>query len=368
MASISDLLRAHEARFPGAVSGGQPGQSAFGVFVDEFLKQKKEQEALQRQQQEQLRQEMLRKQRLQEARELAGGLGLEAEPTINKNYEVGVKFIKRNPLDTLQREVSEGKVSGRDRIIKRGVELGADPEKSVALADALRPVRNIFGEAGRTPGFVNPEARQPQGRMIPRQTIKEPEMTMADGSVSETQSLLEPEQSMLDQIKQIEESPDYEYIPEINEFGDVTGYKAKEVDKESKISAVKAEQQVKESAQSTLNTIDEIKKSIKYFGAASIIPALPGEYEKQNWQANVDKLQGRLVVNLMNDMKQASKTGATGFGQLSNRELGLLQGAATALRKGLAEEDALRYLKEIEDKAKKVLGKEVNNNDPLGIR
>jgi hypothetical protein len=115
---------------------------------------------------------------------------------------------------------------------------------------------------------------------------------------------------------------------------------------------------VKDSAQDTLDTISEVEKGIKYFGAAGNIPAFPAEYSKQNWQANVDKLRSKLIVDLITRMKQASKTGATGFGQLSDKERQVLENAATALRKGLSEEDAQRYLNDIKGMAQKVLGAE----------
>lgn len=115
---------------------------------------------------------------------------------------------------------------------------------------------------------------------------------------------------------------------------------------------------VRDSAQDTLDTIDEIEKGIKYFGAAGNIPAFPAEYSKQNWQANVDKLRSNLIVDLIMRMKRASQTGATGFGQLSDKERQVLENAATALRKGLSEEDAQRYLNDIKGMAQKILGEE----------
>ena len=58
----------------------------------------------------------------------------------------------------------------------------------------------------------------------------------------------------------------------------------------------------------------------------------------------------------MSEMKSASKTGATGFGQLSNKELGVLQDASTALKRTLSPQDADKYLTKMENAAKKVLG------------
>lgn len=119
---------------------------------------------------------------------------------------------------------------------------------------------------------------------------------------------------------------------------------------------------VKSSAQDALNTISEIKKGIKYFGAAGNIPPLPGEYHKVNWRANFDKLVNTAVINVMNSLKEASKSGATGFGALSDKELGLLQGASTVLRTDMSEEDATRYLNAIEAIQMKILNNGQTSN------
>ncbi len=109
-------------------------------------------------------------------------------------------------------------------------------------------------------------------------------------------------------------------------------------------------------AQDTIDTIKEIKDKIKYFGAmGEIMPPLPTEYDKKEWLANVEKLKSRLVLNVMSEMKNASRTGATGFGQLSEKEMKVLQDASTALKKGMNERDALKYLNIIEEKANKIL-------------
>lgn len=112
---------------------------------------------------------------------------------------------------------------------------------------------------------------------------------------------------------------------------------------------------VADSAQQTLRTIQEIKNGLKYFGAMGNLPAFPAEYDKKNWEANFDRLKNKMVVDLMLQLKQASKTGATGFGNLSEKEGMRLEQASSALRKGLSEEDAMKYLKELEDSATRVL-------------
>lgn len=110
-----------------------------------------------------------------------------------------------------------------------------------------------------------------------------------------------------------------------------------------------------DSAEQTLSTIAEIEKGLKYFGAAGDLSPWPAEYGKKNWLANVNRLKDKLVVDLMLKLKSASPTGSTGFGQLSEKEGMRLENAATALQKGLKEEDAQRYLNEIKVGAEKIL-------------
>lgn len=124
-------------------------------------------------------------------------------------------------------------------------------------------------------------------------------------------------------------------------------------------------QMILDKARDTINTINEIKKGEKYFGYFGDMPTkyapsnIMGEYDdRRNWEANAEKLKSSLVLDLMNEMKQASRTGATGFGQLSEKELAILQSSASAFNRSLGRDDALKYLSDIENKAKKVLGNE----------
>lgn len=111
---------------------------------------------------------------------------------------------------------------------------------------------------------------------------------------------------------------------------------------------------VKDSALAALGTIGEIEKNMGSFGLWGGLPSIPGT-QRKNWEVNINKLISESVLKVMNDMKQASRTGATGFGQLSNKELGLLQDAATALKRTLSPEDAARYLGQIKESMNKIL-------------
>lgn len=117
---------------------------------------------------------------------------------------------------------------------------------------------------------------------------------------------------------------------------------------------------VKQSAKDTLDTISEIKKGIKYFGAAGSVPPWPMEYSKVNWKANLDKLLSKKVLDVMNSLKEASKTGATGFGALSAPEMKVLQDASTVIKPNMSETDAARYLDDLEKIAIKIYSGDQN--------
>lgn len=117
----------------------------------------------------------------------------------------------------------------------------------------------------------------------------------------------------------------------------------------------RASVRVKDAASEALQSIGEVKKGIGYFGLTGGLPSIPGT-SRATWEAYINKLLSKKIVNLMNDMKSASKTGATGFGQLSEKELELLQNAATALKRTMKPEDALKILDEMEAIQRKIIG------------
>jgi hypothetical protein len=130
--------------------------------------------------------------------------------------------------------------------------------------------------------------------------------------------------------------------------------KAKQAEAEQKKQL--SQDMVVTSAQDALRAIEEIEKNggINLFGLRSVVPAIPGT-PKSNWNANIDKLTGQLVLDVMTNLKNASRTGATGFGQLSNKELALLQGASTQLRRDLSPQDAQKYLGILKEKYNKII-------------
>ena len=136
------------------------------------------------------------------------------------------------------------------------------------------------------------------------------------------------------------------------------------------------EEMLQSSAEDMLSTVGEVKKGLKYFGpmgniptiaAPSTIASLGEEYgPRRNWEVNVNKLLSGKIVDLMSQMKSASKTGATGFGALSQKELAVLQEASTALKRDISPDDAAKYLNEIERMQRKVLSGKQSAGLPSG--
>lgn len=123
-------------------------------------------------------------------------------------------------------------------------------------------------------------------------------------------------------------------------------------------------------AQDGLDTIAEVEKGIGYFGAfGQYIPkeVMPGT-PYYTWRTNIDKLLAGKMINLMTQMKEASKTGATGFGQLSEKEGQILREASTALKRGLPPDKAQEYLNNMKTILQKVVEGNLtqDNQQPQG--
>jgi len=148
-------------------------------------------------------------------------------------------------------------------------------------------------------------------------------------------------------------------VPKGSKVPDVIAQEKFNSEQEEKKNQKDAESElIKDSAREQLDTIAEVEKGMHYFGALTAgVPALPGT-PKANWQANVGKLLSSKIIQLIKDMKKASKQGATGFGQLSDKEGQMLREASTALKINLSPEDAQRYLNDMKKSLNKIIGAE----------
>jgi hypothetical protein len=78
--------------------------------------------------------------------------------------------------------------------------------------------------------------------------------------------------------------------------------------------------------------------------------SVPGS-QAADAKAALERLTSQLVIGLMSEMKSQSRTGATGFGALSEKELAVLQNAATKLsNQNMSERSAARELLRLRDK------------------
>ena len=116
-------------------------------------------------------------------------------------------------------------------------------------------------------------------------------------------------------------------------------------------------QNVRDSATDAIDTITEVEKGIGHFGLTGSLPSIPGT-PRAKWEANLGKLLSSKVIDVMTKMKEASKTGATGFGQLSEKELKVLQEASTALNRNLSPKDAQEILTNMKTKLQKITASE----------
>lgn len=128
---------------------------------------------------------------------------------------------------------------------------------------------------------------------------------------------------------------------------------------------------IKQSAQDRLNTIATIEKGINYFGpygkTSSLVTSIGGlnkeEYNKRKtWENAVNRLLAQLGFDMMTELKNASRTGATGLGQLSEKEGEWLRQASTELTRDVSPERAKEILNEMKRLHKKVLQGDMTSN------
>jgi hypothetical protein len=148
---------------------------------------------------------------------------------------------------------------------------------------------------------------------------------------------------------------------------------AKEAEKKAEKDAEQARkrQAVVYGATQTLETLDELLRpvtddegNVKDYelapGVSGVVGAtlgtrwIPGT-QAANAEAAIQRLNARLVVDLIAEMKSQSRTGATGFGALSERELRILEGAAAKLSTNQSDESFRQELKRVRDMVERIV-------------
>jgi len=126
---------------------------------------------------------------------------------------------------------------------------------------------------------------------------------------------------------------------------------------------------IKSKAQESLDSISELmddKNQLTPEAARAV-----GKSAVGNWiptslgysgSAKIKKLASQRILDVIGEMKSQTKTGATGFGALNMKELGVLEKAASLLDTGLDEETFRSELQKIKDRLQLALQDEPNSD------
>jgi hypothetical protein len=105
------------------------------------------------------------------------------------------------------------------------------------------------------------------------------------------------------------------------------------------------------------------------FGMRNPLAQLRPGGDTSTAKAALERLKGRVIVDLLNEMKNQSRTGATGFGALSGPELTLLENAASQLNSpNISDTRAAEELSRIYDMAKRLYGDDSAPSGRGGVR
>lgn len=191
------------------------------------------------------------------------------------------------------------------------------------------------------------------------------------GTVIQSRNQVQPEQQITDSQGQDQQQD--QVFDKYDQFGNPiyrpatpTEQKAqREMIAEDKANEIKT-QGVIDSAQNAIDSIDELEKNIVYFGPiGGRAPTWlsPTDTKKIEWDANFNKLRGQNILNIISEMKNQSRTGATGFGQLNEKELKVIEDASMVLRKEMDEKTAQKYLTKMKNAFQKIIDREKTGYD-----
>lgn len=255
--------------------------------------------------------------------------------------------------------------------------LGLTPEEFEYASAARRRLETIQSQQQQVipSGYQATELQRDQmGNFIPSRATMIQQPTEMD-KLQEEQARLNIQKTQQDMMPQQQPQqgfnvPEGMVVDKFDQFGNPI-YRpktAQDVKAEMDIEATKRAEENRSQAsidiaQNSIDTINTLLSpdKLKYFGAAGeIVPPLPMEYSKKDWEANYEYITSKNIVSLINEMKSQSRTGATGFGQLNREELKVLMNASQKLRKGLDEKTAAKYLNEMKHSFQKILDRERN--------
>jgi hypothetical protein len=118
-----------------------------------------------------------------------------------------------------------------------------------------------------------------------------------------------------------------------------------------------------DAASSSLSAIDHLIANKNYFGAIEGRMPAGLNQGKREWAKNYDFLEAKNILSVINEMKNQSRTGATGFGNMNAGELKVLRDASMRLDKQLDEKTAEKYLLEMKKAFQTIIDREKNGYD-----
>lgn len=127
----------------------------------------------------------------------------------------------------------------------------------------------------------------------------------------------------------------------------------------------KAQQEIQDGAREALGVVDELMGDdnkllnrdgigLGFMGREAAAKHIPGTNAFNNVQA-VNRLKGKLTLDLIQHMRAQSKSGSTGFGRITNQELNLLENSVAQLNMGQSPEKFEQQLALIKEKLNKIL-------------
>lgn len=133
-----------------------------------------------------------------------------------------------------------------------------------------------------------------------------------------------------------------------NKKGDLVDLQTGEIIKEYDGTDV-ASSYIKERALRSTNTIDELMDQVNHLttGVGSLTKDIPGTPAK-TFASQLNTLKSNIAVNELTAMREASKTGGA-LGQVSNKEIGLLEDSLAGMDQAQSPEDFKKQLKKAKD-------------------
>jgi hypothetical protein len=247
---------------------------------------------------------------------------------------------KEQAKSDLLNAYAQGKVQ-EGAILGEMATLGITPEEFDMASDARERMRQIVGS----------QTFSGQPVQIPQNAV----MSMVGGGMGDAQGTPIP-MAQPQPIPTATQPQEQGFRFKPTPMADVKAQR--DMERENKADSIKSQNAI-DRADSTIKTIDHLITNKNYFGPLEgrVAPVFGGKIE---FDRNFKNLQANAVMDVLSEMKSQSRTGATGFGALNEKELSLIMDAASKLDTRLNEDTAEKYLNEMKVNLQKIIDREKN--------